>query len=364
MNPLQPHRLALCRRRMIEWWQGRELVVWITAPRSDRPATPPPQPTDPNKAWLDVPHRVSSAVARVANTVWAGEAVPYLPLNMGPGSLGTFLGAQPVFEPHTVWYKPCITDGSLDQPISLDPRNNRWLDQHLELTDALLAASEQQFFVGMPDLIENIDVLAAMRDSQTLLLDLIERPQWVEQRLWEINEAFFRAFDIFYERLSRQQGGGNWFFFEIWGPGKTAKVQCDFSCMISPSMFRRFVVPALTAQCGWLDYSMYHLDGEGALGHLDALLEIEPLKAIEWTPTGAWGDDPQNPRGASPAWHDMYRRIKSAGKSVQAVGLRASEVVGLIEAVGPQGLFIQCFVRDEDEASTLAQKLEQYHSVR
>ena len=63
--------------------------------------------------------------------------------------------------------------------------------------------------------------------------------------------------------------------FGIWAPGKTAKLQCDASAMFSPDMFQRFVVPSLTEQCEWLDYSMYHLDGSQAMCHLDALLGID-----------------------------------------------------------------------------------------
>ena len=42
----------------------------------------------------------------------------------------------------------------------------------------------------------------------------------------------------------------------------------DASAMFSTPMFRRFVAPALTAQCEWLDYSLYHLDGTQAVHHL------------------------------------------------------------------------------------------------
>ena len=105
--------------------------------------------------------------------------------------------------------------------------------------------------------------------------------------------------------------------------------------MISPEMFREFVVPALTEQCAWLDYSLYHLDGTTALHHLDSLLKIEPLDAIEWTPQAGL------PGGGSPQWYDIYRRIKAAGKSVQAIRVDPEEVAPLIDAVGGEGLYIE-----------------------
>ena len=114
-------------------------------------------------------------------------------------------------------------------------------------------------------------------------------------------------------------------------------------------MFRRFVQPPLTEQCRWLDYAMYHLDGTTCLRHLDALLEIEPLEAIEWTPqAGTEG-------GGTPRWYDLYRRIRRAGKSVQA-----NEVIPLLDAVGPRGMYILASAPDQATAEDVLQKAEAY----
>ena len=77
------------------------------------------------------------------------------------------------------------------------------------------------------------------------------------------------------------------------------KVQCDTSAMFHPAMFAKFVVPALAEQCEWLDHAMFHLDGHQCIKHLDLLLGIDGLDAIEWTP------DPQVPTGGDPAWYPM-----------------------------------------------------------
>ena len=109
-------------------------------------------------------------------------------------------------------------------------------------------------------------------------------------------------------------------------------------------MFRRFVQPALTRQCAWLDYSLFHLDGTQAIPQLDNLLSIEPLRAIEWTPQAGL------PGGGSPRWYDLYRRIRAAGKSVQAIGVRPEEVEPLLDAVGAEGMFVMVAADDEDQA--------------
>jgi hypothetical protein len=98
----------------------------------------------------------------------------------------------------------------------------------------------------------------------------------------------------------------------------------------------------------------YHLDGTTALQHLETLLGIEALDAIEWTPQAG------KPGGGSPEWYGLYRRVLAAGKSVQAIGARPEEVVPLIEAVGPKGLFILTGTADQASAEALLAAVEPY----
>jgi hypothetical protein len=110
----------------------------------------------------------------------------------------------------------------------------------------------------------------------------------------------------------------------------------------------------LDEQCRWLDYSLYHLDGTQALCHLERLLALEALDAIEWTPQDGL------PGGGDPRWFPLYRRILAAGKSVQAVGVAYDEVIPLLDAVGPRGLFIITEAPDENSARALEERVEGY----
>lgn len=343
------------RGNLVKWWHRQGLALCLTVPRAPvEPITRPPELADVETRWTDPAYRCSRAEAEMAECDFLAEAFPYFDTQIGPGSLGTFLGARPRFDPGTVWYEPCIDDPESYGPIRFDPQGNRWWRAHMALIDEGLRRAGGRYLVGIPDLIENIDTLAAMRGNERLLMDLIDRPAWVKERLAEINEAFFAAFSLMYGKVKDEQGGNAFCAFRIWGPGKTAKLQCDFSCMISARMFREFVSGPLAAQCEWLDYSMYHLDGTTALQHVEALLEIEALDAIEWTPQAG------RPGGGSPEWYDLYRRIKAGGKAVQAIGVAIDEVVPLLDAVGPEGLFILCAAPDRAAADRVLKAVEPY----
>ena len=343
------------RENLVRWWRGEGLAFCLLAPRPEplESLPAPPAPEDVAVRWTDPCYRLAKAEHDMAHTWFAGEAFPYFDTQIGPGSLGLFLGVEPGFAPSTVWYEPCIQDPDAFGAIQFRPGNNRWLDVHLALIEHGLARAQDRYLVGVPDLIENLDTLAAMRDNQALLLDLLERPAWVQQKLHEINEAWFAAFELMFQKVKDDQGGNAFAAFRIWGPGRTAKVQCDFSCMISPKMFRDFVVPPLREQCDWLDFALYHLDGPDAIQHLDALLEIESLRAIQWQPgTGTFNS-------AHPHWYDLLGRIRAGGKGVQT-GAFPDQVIPLLDTFGPEGLFITCRAEDEESAARLLERVEAY----
>lgn len=80
-----------------------------------------------------------------------------------------------------------------------------------------------------------------------------------------------------------------------------------------------------------LDYSIYHLDGPDAIKHLDMILEVKELNAIQWVP-GA-GKPPAR------AWTAMLKKIQQAGKSVY-IHSPARDVEGILEELSPRGLMI------------------------
>jgi hypothetical protein len=338
------------------WWRGEGFCVAVTAPKAEpwEELPAPPEPESLERRWLDPDWRTPAAVHWLSRTYFGGEAFPILATDIGPGALGTFLGSRPVLMPTTVWYDPCLTDPEHHPPLRFDEGQEWWL-RHLALVEEGLRVAEGRFLVGFPDLIENLDTLAALRGTEEVLMDLTDRPRWVKERLAEINEAFYQAFDRLYEFVGGPESGNVFGAFQLWGPGRTAKVQCDISALMGPDAFAEFVVPPLAEQCAWLDFSLFHLDGSQCLRHLDLLLGIEHLNAIEFTP------EPGRPGGGSPHWYDLYRRILEAGKGVQAVGVQLHEVEPLLEAVGPEGLYLLGpAARTEEEARGLLERVERF----
>jgi hypothetical protein len=343
------------RERLAAWWRREGLALCITSPNETPihgiPAPPPV--ADVRARWTDPELRCHRAEYEMSRTYYGGESFPYFDTEMGPGNLATFIGSDPSYEENTVWYNPCITDPDSFPPLRFRADNHNYRTQ-VAIIEKGLAESRGRYLVGIPDLVENMDILVSLRGMEPLLADMIDRPAFVEERIAQINRIYFKVYDLIREKVKDPWGGNAFSAFRIWGAGRTAKLQCDVSAAISPAMFHRFVVHALTEQCKWLDNSLYHLDGTQCICHLEELFAINELDAIEWTPQAG------RPSGGSPEWFDLYRRILASGKGLQVVGAEPKEVIPLLDAVGAKGLFVIVRAETEQEARELEAKVDRY----
>ena len=235
-----------------------------------------------------------------------GESFPNLDVDFGPGSLASYLGADIQFKEDTVWFTPCFEDWESAPKLTFDPENP-WFQKHIELVKRCRELAGDDFYVDMPDLMENMDVLASLRESQELLL---EDPEEIAERIRQVDEVYYEYYDRFYEIIRDAEGGNAYTVFQIWGPGRTVKLQCDLSAMISADAFREFIQESLRRQAKKADCVLYHLDGPQAIRHLDALMEIEEIDALQWTSGDA------GPDGTLEDWDVIYDKARAAGKAL------------------------------------------------
>lgn len=342
------------RQHYLDWWDRKGLVIgmWEHIEKDGPPHAPvaaPPPARDLEQFWFDPVWRSAYLHHGMSRGSFKADILPVASTHLGPGSLAAILGAEMDGRPDTIWYRHLPEDSD---EIIFD-ENNRWWQLHLDLLRMCKEHAQGRYFVGCPDLIEGMDTLASLRGTQPVLMDIIDRPDELKRQIQAVNDVWFKVFDQIYDIINID-GEMAFCYFTIWGPGKVAKLQSDISIMISPRDFRRFVAPYIREQCQWLDHSLYHLDGVGAMRHVDALLEIEELDAIQWTP----GVD--QPQGGDPCWYDLYKRILAGGKSVMPSLVEVDELQPLLDAIGPHGVNVMLMFRTEQDIETAVKIADQY----
>lgn len=321
------------RARLTAWWNGKDLgrpMMHVTAPREEPLERIEVMPEPPG--WLtsystrDFAYRVNLSARACVSTCFLGEAVPFVCPDLAPNCLALYLGCVGEETEGTVWCRPCMTRPE-EARFDYDPANFYW-DFTLRLGREQLRIGKGKFLIQFPDLIEGLDTLAAMRGTPALLTDLVERPDWVHGCLRQITDRYFRYYDVLYDMFRDEVGGS---IFWAWAPGRMVKLQCDFSAMIGPDTFAEFMAPVLTEMTERTSYSMYHLDGPGAIAHLDVLLSVPRLDMIQWTP-GAGMPPPDDA-----CWWPLYHRILEGGKKVFMVECRSiDQIKAMRREFGPE----------------------------
>ncbi len=309
------------RDRLASWWNGEDLgrpAMLITAPRKEPweeiAEMPKPEGWVTDYSTSNFDYRLNRALRACLNTHYLAEAVPNVAPDLAPNCLALYLGCKGVEMPGTVWCEPFLTDPDKAE-FSVDPENFYW-QFSTRLAQEQLRLGGGKFLTSYPDFIEGLDTLAAMRDSETLLTDLIDRPDWVHSCLDQITECYFEVYDSWYDLIKDDRKGSH---FWAWAPGKMAKMQCDFSAMISKDMFGEFMVPVLTTMSEHFDFCMYHWDGPGALQHHDHLLSVPLLTMLQWTPGAG------QPPVTDPCWWPYYHKTVEEGKRVVLYGFSGRE---------------------------------------
>lgn len=316
---------------------------------------------DPEDQYLNAEKLVARYRFFCAQHEFLGESFPNLNIDLGPGSLAAYLGCDLGFSEDTIWTIPCWEDLDSAPALRFDPEQP-WFRRHLQLAKDCVRLAHGDFLVAMPDLMENLDALASLRGSTDLLMETLDEPELVARRLQELSDVYYEYYDRFHEVICDTDGSNAYTVFQIWGPGKTVKLQCDISAMLSPAAFREFAVPYLRAQAEQADCVLYHLDGKDAIRHLDAVLEIDGIDALQWT-SGDTGPD-----GTDPQWDEIYEKALRAGKSIW-VKVYSGEwndwvrnTDRLVQKFGSHSLFLHYPEMSHDQAAALLEYAQAHWS--
>jgi 5-methyltetrahydrofolate--homocysteine methyltransferase len=352
---LKRERWEGIRQRYESWWE-RTLappvlpIVRITAPNPTFPMhASQPASTNPQalREWFTDPAIVLPRLERqVASTYYAGDAFPWIdPLSQGLAAIQTaFLGAPYRIDPVSLsgWTEPRFDDWKTRPQFGFDPENSWWQACHSLLHEGA-RRSMDRYVISIPDLQGGGEILALLRGSEQLALDLFDCPEQIAPALEEINRSWLAYYQACYKIIHQYQPGYvDW--LGIWSEKPAVTVECDFSVMVSPRMFQRFFLPALAQQVEWIARTVYHLDGPGQIPHLEAILDLSRLRAIQWIPT------PDRP--AILDWIPLLQRIQAAGKGV-VVACEPDEILPLLDTLNPYELILTTSCASAFEAEEL-----------
>ncbi|MBI9104216.1 MAG: hypothetical protein JEY99_17495 [Spirochaetales bacterium] len=297
------------------WWElkttGKPVIQMIGRRENPVFTLPEPKPSSIHDFWTNPEVVIPRILNQMGRTWYGGVAFPVLyPVSGRIVSITCkYLGAPNLYiDENTTWSRDIIESWERCPPLEFNPLNEWWIitERLMEACASAIEEYELACFMGLPDLNGPTEVLSGLRNPEKLCMDLILEPENVKQAARKVQEGWFEAF----RRSSAIAGrfGPYFTWMGVWSEIPSIDLQSDFSCLISPDMFAEFILPLIREQIAFFPRTIFHLDGPGMIRHLDHLLSLPDLKAVQWIP-GAGA-------GRSSDWIDLLKRIQEGGKGV------------------------------------------------
>ena len=279
--------------------------------------------------WLDFDGRIDRMVADMEATEYAYDSLPIAWPNLGPGIFSACCGCELEFSETTSWTNPIIQDWEADFDKARLNMDSFYFKALVTYTQKLLDRAQGRFIVGLTDFHPGGDHIAALRGTEALALDMLDNPEYVKAALSRAVPEYFAAYGVFYNMI-HSAGMPTTSWLGAIADGTYYIPSNDFSCMVSKKMFDEFFLPGIAQECSFFERSIYHLDGPNALRHLDSILEIKELDAVQWVcGEGNFGYH---------RWAEVYKKIQRAGKSIFLMA-DAKELDEVFETLRPEGVW-------------------------
>lgn len=259
----------------------------------------------------DIDDIIDRAIKAAESTFYGGEAVPSFLTSFGPDEVAAFAGAELAWSAassNTNWSKAFVDDWEDALPLRIRDDNPLW-QRMLELYRRAAARMAGKMLLQPLDLHTNMDLLLAVRGGQRLCADLVDRPEMIDRAMADTMDIFRKVWDETRFAARMDEFGYCQLFYSMEG---AATLQCDFSCMVSPEMFRRWILPALEEEASIVKHAMYHWDGPGALSHTADLIASPGLHTLAFVPGEGHGSHIDH--------LDLLKRVQEGGKAVFAWG--------------------------------------------
>jgi hypothetical protein len=305
-------------------------------------------PEERRARWFDVEYQVDLFERSIEGSTFHGETFPIYWPNLGPNVYAAFYGTELEFGEVTSWSAPVVRTWGDLVGLKLD-WDNVYFRKIEELTRHALERCRGRYLVGYTDLHPGIDCAAAWRGMDQLCVDMVDSPEKV-QELVERAIADFEAVYGHFDDMLKAGGQPSSSWMGIPSFGRMHIPSCDFAALISPRLFREFALPILEREVQGMTHNIFHVDGKGVARHLDAILSVPEVHAIQWV-QGVGDDLPIM------QWVPFIKETQARGVPV-IVDLSKEELAAFMAVMEPEGLFLWVATETEEEELELLKRVE------
>ncbi len=339
----------IARARWSRFWEKEPLdspMLFCLLPKTPQPA---PYPNALAFRSGDLAPALDSVESWARSYEFFGDAIPFVSPQFGPDHFALLLGADLKVHPdspRTGWVVPCVEDWD---GAALDVKwDGFWWNRTIECLRAMRKRFDGRLVVNPPNLQGGLDCLCALRGVEPLLMDLVEAPEKVDAAIERVNRAFTAALEALYAEMDLPRYG-NTTRHGMFCDEPAGLPQCDFSCMINAEMFQRFALPAIAHEARSFAQAEYHLDGPGAIRHLEDVCSLPQISIIQWQPGAGAGEQKD--------WWELHLKIDSLGKGQMIHTKNHHALIRAWRGLKQRNQFFSTSAASRDEARRLVDAL-------
>jgi len=329
--------------RLLNWWSNGDQArpCMLVNSRFHEKGTMDCEQVSLDDYWLNPACHVRRAFANISCKRYFGEALPYHYVDFGASTLCGMQGCKTNYSTkETIWVDARY--GSLEDALNASIDDSLLFTKQVHEVFELIASKLHGYALVAPYCFGSpCDNLAGLIGTENLIYSLYDNPRLLEQVLVKQLGIWMDELDYVTSILKPSHLQPMTAWHGILAPGSTFAIQEDIGYMLGDEHYNRFCLPGIYDMVDRLEYPFFHLDGVGALKHLDALLAIDKLKVIQWQPGEGHMQATQ--------WYEVVTKILTAGKSCQLY-VQPEEVAPLVDRVGAKGLLL---IIDTDETRAL-----------
>ncbi len=302
--------------------------------------------------WFDAEYQVDEFIKGLDNLSRKGETFPVFWPNLGPEIYSALFGPELEFGDVTAWANPTLKNAEdifAAQELVFSKKNPYYINL-LEQTKIALEKCKNRYIVGTTSWATGVNTLAAWIEPEQLCKDLLTYPEAVNNLLRKTEKDFREIYDVFYNLITVEHGqpSASWLSIPTIS-GKQHILKADFSNLISTDLFDQFCKPSLEFESNIMDRVIFHMDGKGMANHIESILSIDNIHAIEWE-QGLGRDAPIM------QWVGLIKLIQSQGKSL-VINLTLSELKPFMSEVSPEGILLRVSADDSVQDDILEKLL-------
>ena len=182
---------------------------------------------------------------------------------------------------NSLWAGPCVEDWATWhwQRPSLDAIP--WAQKLLQIVRALVEHSAGRYPVSHTLMRGVADILCAMRGANRFVLDFFDVPKAVHRACELLADVWIEVasaqLDLVPPPDQGYVGGAGW---RVWTPDPLIWLQEDAMALMSPALYREFILPQDRRILGRFPFTAFHLHAS-ALWAVDDLVQVNDLDILE-----------------------------------------------------------------------------------